>query len=408
MEESKKPGFAELAAQAGLQTLEMKAKVGHKASHLYIGIPKARSFEENRVALTPDSVRTLVNNDHTVVIEAGAGDRAHFTDRAYADAGARIVYDTEKVFEADIIVKVAPLMQEDADLMQDKQTLISPLHLPTLKGELLQTLMRKRVTAIAFEFFKDENGTFPFVRSMSEIAGNSSILIASELLSDDTHGKGMLLGGISGIPPTKVLILGAGVVGEYAARAALGLGATVMVFDNNIYKLLRLQNNIGTRLYTSTINPEILAAELRTADVAVGAIHSELGRAPVVVNEEMVANMKEGSVIIDISIDQGGCFETSELTTSTKPTFKKYDVIHYCVSNIASRVSNTASTAVSNIVTTSLMKAADFGGFGNLIRMSPGARHGVYIYNGFITNMHLSQSFSLKYTELDLLMTSNM
>ncbi|MFT7588554.1 MAG: alanine dehydrogenase [Limisphaerales bacterium] len=408
MEESKKPGFAELATQAGWQTLEKQAAVGYKSSHLYIGVPKEHSFEENRVALTPDSVRTLVNNDHTVVIEAGAGERAHFSDREYADAGARIVYETEKVFEADIIVKVAPLAQDDADLLHDRQTLISPIHLPTLKGDLLQTLMRKRATAIAFEFFKDENGTFPFVRSMSEIAGNSAILIASELLSDDTHGKGMLLGGITGIPPTKVLILGAGVVGEYAARAALGLGATVMVFDNNIYKLLRLQNNIGTRLYTSTINPEVLAAELCTADVAVGAIHSELGRTPVVVNEEMIANMKPGSVIVDISIDQGGCFETSELTTTTKPTFKKYDVIHYCVSNIASRVSNTASTAVSNIVTTSLFKAADSGGFENLIRHSAGARHGVYIYNGFLTNLHLSQSFGMKYTELDLLMASSM
>ena len=268
--------------------------------------------------------------------------------------------------------------------------------------------MRQRVTAFAFEYIKDESGTFPFVRSMSEIAGSSAILIASELLSDSTHGKGMLMGGISGIPPTKVLVLGAGVVGEFATRAALGLGALVKVFDNNIYKLLRLHNNIGTRLPTSTLNPEILAQELTTADVVIGAIHSELGRTPVVVNEEMVANMKAGSVIVDVSIDQGGCFETSELTNHKQPTFKKYDIIHYGVPNIASRVSKTASQAVSNIVTTTLIKASDYGGFENLIRYSPGARHGAYLYNGFLTNAHLSQSLGLKYTELDLLMTSNM
>jgi alanine dehydrogenase len=205
-----------------------------------------------------------------------------------------------------------------------------------------------------------------------------------------------------------VIVLGAGVVGEFATRAALGLGALVKVFDNNIYKLLRLQNNIGTRLPTSTLNAEVLAQELTTADVVIGAIHSELGRTPIVVNEEMVANMKPGSVIVDVSIDQGGCFETSELTNHKQPTFRKYDVIHYGVPNIASRVSRTASQAVSNILSTTLLKASEFGGFENLIRYSAGARHGAYLYNGYLTNVHLAQSFGLKYTELDLLMTSQM
>jgi alanine dehydrogenase len=407
-ESSKLPGFAELAAQTGWSTLEKPLQTTQKANNLYIGVPLERAFQENRVALDPDSVKTLVNNDHIVVIESGAGAKAHFSDREYANAGARVVYDTEQVFQANVILKVAPLSLEEAELLHDRQTLISPIHLPTVKLELIQALMRKRVTAFAFEYIKDESGTFPFVRSMSEIAGSSAILIASELLSDSTHGKGMLMGGISGIPPTKVLVLGAGVVGEFATRAALGLGALVKVFDNNIYKLLRLQNNIGTRLPTSTLNPEILAQELTTADVVIGAIHSELGRTPVVVNEEMVANMKAGSVIVDVSIDQGGCFETSELTNHKQPTFKKYDIIHYGVPNIASRVSKTASQAVSNIVTTTLIKASDYGGFENLIRYSPGARHGAYLYNGFLTNAHLSQSLGLKYTELDLLMTSNM
>lgn len=407
-EEQKKPGFAEVAAQAGWQTLEQAVPVSRSSNHLYIGVPKERAFQENRVALDPDSVRTLVNNNHTVVIESGAGNRAHFSDREYANAGARIAYEPEKVFEAQIILKVAPILLEEAAMLKDRQTLITPIHLPTLKLELVQALMRKRCTALAFEYIKDDSGTFPFVRSLSEMAGSSSVLIASELLSDDTHGKGMLLGSVSGIPPTKVLILGSGVVGEFAARAAIGLGALVKVFDNNLYKLLRLQNHVGMRMPTSTLNPDVLAQELTTADVVIGAIHSELGRTPIVVTEEMVANMKAGSVIVDVSIDQGGCFETSELTSHKEPTFRKYDVIHYCVPNIASRVSKTASQAVANILTTSLLKASEMGGFDHFIRYSSGARHGVYLYNGFLTNVHLAQSFGLKYTELDLLMTSSM
>jgi alanine dehydrogenase len=407
-EPTKPTGFASLAAKSGWATLEKPLELGQKTQGLYIGVPLERAFQENRVALDPNSVRTLVNNDHIVVIESGAGARAHFSDREYAHAGARVVYDSEQVFQANVILKVAPLSLAEAEMLHDRQVLISPIHLPTLKTELLQALMRKRVTAFAFEYIKDESGTFPFVRSMSEIAGSSAILIASELLSDSTHGKGMLMGGVSGIPPTKVIVLGAGVVGEFATRAALGLGALVKVFDNNIYKLLRLQNNIGTRLPTSTLNAEVLAQELTTADVVIGAIHSELGRTPIVVNEEMVANMKPGSVIVDVSIDQGGCFETSELTNHKQPTFRKYDVIHYGVPNIASRVSRTASQAVSNILSTTLLKASEFGGFENLIRYSAGARHGAYLYNGYLTNVHLAQSFGLKYTELDLLMTSQM
>jgi alanine dehydrogenase len=408
MEGSKKPGFAELAHKPGLETLEKPAKVHSRNRRLYIGIPKTEAFSENRVPLTPNAVRTLVSRDHQIVLESGAGNRSHFSDRDYAEAGARIVQDREKVFEADIILKMAPLNEKEADLLHDKQCLITPIHLPTLTGEFVEKLMKKRVNAIAFEYYKDENGTFPYVRSMSEIAGSSAILIASELLTDDTHGKGMLLGGVSGIPPTEVLILGAGVVGEYACRAALGLGASVKVFDNNMYKLLRLQNNVGRRVYTSTIIPEVLTEALKLADVAVGAIHSEHGRTPVVVNEEMVASMKPGSVIVDVSIDQGGCFETSHMTTHEQPTFKQYEVIHYCIPNITSRVSRTSSTAASNITSNMLIAASECGGLENWIFESPGAQHGVYMFQGYLTNEHVSQVFGLKYTQLDLLMTSRM
>lgn len=407
-ENNPKSVISELAAQAGLQTLEKYVDLDKKKQRLYIGIPKENEFQENRVPVTPDAVETLVALGHRIVMESKAGSGSRFSDKDYSEAGAQIIYDKKQVYAADILLKVAPPSNEDIELIHDGQTIITPLHLPTLKENIITALMQKRVTSLAFEYIKDESNTYAFVRCMSEIAGSSAILIASELLADPKQGRGYLLGGLSGIPPTQVLILGAGVVGEFATRAALGLGAVVKIYDNNVYKLSRLQNNIGTRVYTSVINRKRLLNDIRMADVIVGAIHSESGRTPVIVSESMVREMKPGSVIVDVSIDQGGCIETSEVTTHTNPTFIKHDVIHYCVPNIASRVPRTASFAISNIVANTLMKFNDYGGLDQLIRIEPGIRHGVYIYKGFLTNEYLAQKFRLKYTDINLLMTSEM
>jgi alanine dehydrogenase len=268
--------------------------------------------------------------------------------------------------------------------------------------------MQKKVTALALEYIKDEAGSFPFVRSMSEIAGSSAIQIAGELLNSTKNGQGLLLGGISGVPPANVVVLGAGVVGEFAIRAALGLGASVKVFDNNIYKLMRLQNNVGRRLFTSAFYPDVLQKELEDADVVVGAIHSESGRTPIIVSEEIVSMMKPGAVIIDVSIDQGGVFETSEVTSHQNPTFKKYEVIHYCVPNIASRVARTASYAMSNILSSRLLKSSELGGIDKLFFYDHTSRHGVYIYKGCLTNKHLSERFNIKHTNIDLLFAGSM
>jgi len=258
---------------------------------------------------------------------------------------------------------------------------------------------------LAYEYLQDESGAYPIVRAISEIAGSTAVLIASEYLSNVNKGQGVILGGIAGIPPTRVLILGAGIVGQNVARTALGLGATVKVFDNSVYKLMRLQDNLGHRIYTSVTNPSILQQELAKADVAVGAIHSESGRAPMIVTEDMVRSMQPGSVIIDVSIDQGGCFETSRITSHDKPVFIEHEVIHYCVPNISSRVSKTASFAISNILTPILLKTQKYGGFENYLLRSKGTRHGVYMYHGSLTNKHLSKKFQMKYTDLDLIMT---
>ncbi|MBK8954737.1 MAG: alanine dehydrogenase [Saprospiraceae bacterium] len=384
---------------------EMLALYRAKSS-LKIGIPKESMLMENRVALVPASVTNLVARGHRVIIESDAGKKAHYSDKDYSEAGAQIIHDKKQVFDCDILLKVAPPSVEELDLFHPSQVLISPLHLPVISNEYIQILRQKRVTAIAMEYLQADDGTFPLVRVMSEIAGISVVQTAAELLSNPIHGKGLLLGGISGVPPAKVVILGAGVVAEFATRAALALGASVRIFDDNIHKLIRIQNRIGRQMYTSSLNPVTLTQQLMSADVVIGAIHSKTGRAPLLVSEEMVMQMKPGSVIIDVSIDQGGCFETSQVTTHDNPTRIIHGVIHYCVPNIPSKVARTASIGVSNIITTVLQEAGDTGSIEHLIYQHKGLRNGIYTYKGCLTNEYLSQRFGIKYTNLELLLTS--
>jgi len=375
---------------------------------LNIGVPREVSLHENRVALVPSSIRTLVGHGHRVVVESDAGLRSQFSDHDYSESGAEIVHSPEQVYKSSVIIKVAPPTLDELELMRPNQVLISPLQLPLLTSEFMLRLKAKRVIALAMEYIRDDSGSYPIVRTMSEMAGMSAILIASELLSSARGGKGVLLGGISGVPPARVVILGAGVVAENAVRAALGLGAEVRVFDDNIYKLKRLRTEVSQSIYTSVLNPVYLEEELRRADVAIGAIHSEDGRTPMVVSEALVEKMSAGSVIIDVSIDQGGCFATSEVTSLNKPTFNKYGVIHYCVPNVASRVSRTASVAVSNILTPLLLRAGSTGSIEHVLFSDHGLRHGVYTYKGCLTNAYLSRRFGQKYTDLALLITSEM
>lgn len=388
------------------ETLEETLDIKPKGAQLHIGIPKETAFQENRIALTPDAVGVLVSNGHDVIIENNAGEAAHYRNRDYSEAGAKIVYEKSEVFKCPILVKSAPVVEEDLPHLQFNQVIISPIHLSAMKAELLQRMMEKRITAISFENLKDDSDSLPIVRSMSEIAGSAVMLIAAQYLGSANHGKGVLLGGISGIPPTKVIILGAGIVGEFAARAALALGASVKVFDNSVYRLKRLQNNIGQRMWTSVMEPRILSKQLKTCEVAVGALASSTGRTPVVVTEEMVSNMRPGSVIIDVSIDRGGCFETSEITSHEQPIFMKYGVIHYCVPNIPSGFARTASQAISNVLMPLLLEAGDEGGFENLVWHKVHLRSGIYLFKGALTNFHLSQRFDLKYTDLNLLIAS--
>ena len=389
------------------ETLEETLDVKPKGTELLIGIPKETAFQENRIALTPESVGVLVSNGHKVVMEHKAGDGSKYTDINYSEAGAKIVYDKTEVYKAQILVKSAPVVAEDLPLLQLNQTIISPIHQSAMRSEFLEKMMEKRITGLSFENLKDDSGNFPIVRSMSEIAGGAIMLIAGQYLGCATEeGKGVLLGGISGIPPTKVIIIGAGVVGEVATRTALALGASVKVFDNDVYRLKRLQNNLGVRVWTSVIEPKILAKQLKTCEVAVGAISSQFGRTPVVVTEEMVAAMRPGSVIIDVSIDRGGCFETSEITSHKKPTFIKHGVIHYGVPNIPSGFARTASQAISNVLMPLLLEVSEEGGIDEMVWHNFNLRNGIYLYKGHLTNFYLSQRFDLKFTDLNLLIAS--
>lgn len=393
-------------SKGALMPQEEMLEVGKKKGKLFIGIPKEISFQENRVALVPDAVALLVNNGHHIVVESNAGKMANFQDNDYSEAGAQIVYSPEEVYKADIILKVAPPSLAEIEMMQPRQTLFSALQMTVQPEDFVKQLITKKITAIAFDWIKDQDGIFPVIRSMGEIAGGTSILIAAEYLSNVNNGQGSILGGISGISPTEVVILGAGTVGEFATRAALGLGASVKVFDNSIYRLRRLQSSIGTRVFTSVIQPKVLAKHLKTADVVIGAIRAPQGRTPCVVTEDMVSEMKVGSVIVDVSIDQGGCFETSRVTNHTNPVFRKHGVIHYCVPNIASRVSRTASYALSTIFAPILLNVGEEGGVANMLKHDSGVRGGVYVYNGTLTNKYLGDTFGIPYTDLDLLMAA--
>ena len=385
---------------------EEMLEVARKKGKLFIGIPKEVAFQETRVPLVPDAVALLVNNGHRIIIEAGAGSAAHFEDNDYSEAGAEIAYSAVDVYKADVILKIAPPTIDEIEMMQHKQILFSALQLHVQPENFLRKLISKKLNCVAFDLITDDEGIYPVIRAMGEIAGGASILIAAELLSNVNNGVGSILGGISGISPTEVVIIGAGTVGEFAARAAIGLGATVKVFDNSTSRLRRLQNQLGSRIFTSVIVPKVLEKHLRSADVAIGAMRARGGRAPVVVTEAMVSEMKTGSVIIDVSIDQGGVFETSKVTNHTKPVFRNHGVIHYCVPNIPSRVARTASFAFSNIFTQVLLNMGEEGGFDSVVRKDAGLRNGIYIYNGILTSQFLGETFNLPFKDINLLMAA--
>ncbi len=388
------------------ETQEEVLDIKFRSKPLMIGIPKEIAFQENRIGLIPEAVSVLVANGHEVLMEHNAGEGSRYSDMDYSEAGAKIVFDKEEVYKCPILVKTAPPVEADLPFLQMNQTIISPLHLTALEKGLMEKLMAKKITALAIENIKDENQNYPILRSMGEITGSAVMLIAGQYLSNFNQGKGVLLGGISGVPPTKVVIIGADIIGEFATRNALALGASVKVFDNNVSRLQRLQNNLGQRVWTSVLEPKILAKQLKTCEVAIGALRNDFSRAPIVVTEDMVAAMRPGSIIIDVAIDSGGCFETSELTNHENPIRIKHGVIHYGVPNIPSGFARTASQAISNVLMPLLVQIGDLGGLSEIIWHQIHLREGIYLYKGALTDFYISEKFNLKYTDLNLLIAS--
>jgi alanine dehydrogenase len=400
---AKKVSSSSVKFSGEAETLPLAAKKNNRFPSLSIGIPKEITFQENRVPLTPSAVQYFVSNGHSIRLETGAGRNANFSDSQYSECGAEIVYNAREVYESDIVLKVDPPTSKELDWMRPGQLLISALQINQLDEGLLRKMMDKRINAMAYEFLEDDSGALPIIRAMSEIAGTASILIAAEYLNNTHIGKGELLGGFAGVPPTQVVVIGAGAVGEFATKAAMGLGANVKVFDNKMYRLRRIQKSFGFHLYTSTIQPRVLLSALESADVVIGALSGKGARSPVVVTEEMVSRMRPNSVIIDVAIDRGGNFETSNITNHEKPVFKKHDVIHYCIPNIASRVSRTASYALSNVFTPMLDEMANLGGFSDYLRLKPGIRKGTYLYKGSLTNRDLADKFGIRCHDIDLM-----
>lgn len=390
-------------SSSAFMPLEEKLEVPIHKSSLHIGIPKEKYYQEKRIALTPDSVLSLVNNGHRVLIESGAGESATFSDAEYVKAGAEITKDVERVFKCPLILKIEPLSFEELELVQPKTTIISALQIKTRNKEYFEKLRQKKIVALAYEYIQDADGSYPAVRALSEIAGTASIIIAAELMANTQTSRGMLFGNITGVRPTEVLILGSGTVAEYAARTAIALGASVKVFDNNITKLRRLQNNVGMPIYTSTLQQKTLLKALRRCDVAIGAKRGST-RAPIIVTQTMLENMKKGAVVVDVSIDTGGCFESSEVTTHERPTFIKNDVIHYCVPNIPSRYARTASMSISNMIEPILLEIAENGGVEQSISYNKAIREGVYCYAGMVTKQNIADWFGLDFRDLNLLL----
>lgn len=385
---------------------EEMLEVERRRKQLAIGIPREDHKGENRICLTPQSVEILVKNGHEVMLERGAGLASNYSDKEYSENGALIVSEKKEVYQCDIIIQVSPLTSAEIDMLKGNQILFSALQIKSQCGENIRKMMQKKVTAIALELVKDEHNFHPVLRSMSEIAGISSIMIAGEYLSKAHGGKGVMLGGVTGITPTEVIILGAGTAAEYATRAALGLGAMVKVFDDSIYRLRCLEDHLGHRVFTSIFHPHVLSKALASADVVIGALRSERDYETFMVTEDMVASMKPGSIIIDLSIDQGGCFETSMMTTHLDPVYKKHGVLHYCVPNIPSHVSRTASLALSNICSPLLLNVGHNGGVHQYIKSDLGLRHGTYIYRGILTNRRIGDSFGILAKDIDLLLAA--
>jgi alanine dehydrogenase len=386
--------------------LELRKELSNARHPMTIGIPKENQKIEKRLVFTPEAVDMIVDAGHEVIFEEGAGGGINYSDAVYSESGAQITNDRKQVFSCDLIFKITPPTLEEVQMMKQRATILSMLQMPDINMDTIKSMIAKQINAVGYELMSPDGVTFPVRNSISEIEGAASISVVSELLSNENGGKGILMGGVPGVSPTEVVIIGAGVAGTVAARAALSLGALVKVFDSNISKLRKLQNDLGNPVFTSVFQPNVLVNTFKSADVVIGAMRYINDPVRHVISEDVVKSMKQGALIIDLRINQGGCFETTCFLPENHPmVFEKHGVLHYCVPNISSRVARTTSMALSNIFTPLIVQIGELGGVAGIATSDGGFRSGFYMYSGKLVNSYVAKSFNLPANDIGLFLS---
>lgn len=383
---------------------EFLLKVNKTHSALTIGIPKENKRFEKRLGLTPETVALLVDEGHKVILESGAGLPINYSDNYYSESGAHIVDSKAEVFEANLILKMSPPTLQEVRLMRPRATVFSFLQQPMLSTTVLEAMSAKRINALAYDLVYDDSGSSPFATAIAEIEGASAITLAAELMSNANGGKGILMGGVPGVSPTEVVIIGADVAGTVAARAALGLGAMVKVFDNDVSKLRIMEQYLGCSLFTSTLQPNVMRNSFRSADVLIGAMEYINKPHRDRISEDLIRELKQGAIVIDLRLAQGGCFETTmEACLPGAPTmYQMHNVLHFCEMSISSRVARTASIALSNVFSSLFMQMANAGGVVGLAQSDRGYSSGFYMFSGKMVNAYVANLFNLGVNDIGL------
>jgi alanine dehydrogenase len=365
-----------------------------------IGVPKEIKNNENRVGITPAGVASFKKNGHEVLIETNAGLGSGFTDQDYRDAGALIVTTAKEAWSADMVIKVKEPLVEEYQYFREGLILYTYLHLAP-EPELTKALVDKKVIAIAYETIQLENGSLPLLTPMSEVAGRMSIQIGAQFLEKPNGGKGVLLGGVPGVTPANVVIIGGGIVGTNAAKMAVGLGANVTILDVNIDRLRQLDDLFGGRLKTLASNSYNIAEAVKNADLVIGAVLIPGARAPQLVTEEMVKTMQPGSVVVDVAIDQGGSIATIDhITTHSDPTYVKHGVVHYAVANMPGAVARTSTIALTNVTIPYGVQIAN-SGYKQAALYNKALAKGINVIGGRVTYKAVAEAHGYPYTAID-------
>jgi alanine dehydrogenase len=364
-----------------------------------IGVINESPKIENRVGLTPSSVSLLAEKGHTVYVQAGAGLKSGYPNEEYESQGAKIVFTKDEVFgRSDIVLNISPLNEEECKLVKKDQILFGFHHLAVARKNIVMELLEKEVTFLGYEIVQEDNRILPFIESLSEIAGQMCLVISGHYLQTSQGGRGVIMGGVVTVPPATAVIVGSGVLARSAIRALLGAGAHTIALGLDMDRLRELEEMTSGQVITLIASNYNLARMVKIADILIGAVLRPGEKAPIMVTRDMVSTMKKGSIIIDLAIDQGGCVETSRLTTLEQPTYVQEGVIHYCVPNITSAVSRTSTKVLSNLVAPYLLEIGE-SGIAKTLEQNKSLKRGVYVFEGKVVKKKIAERFRLDYEE---------